>query len=297
MKKMETIRRIKIIDVLKREDYGSEVNVKGWVRTRRGSKSVHFIALNDGSTINNVQVVADADKFDDELIKLITTGACLSVTGELVQSVGSGQAVEIQAREIEVLGTCGSDYPMQKKGQSMEYMRTHAHMRLRTNTFGAVFRIRHHMAMAIHRYFHEHGFFYFHTPIITGSDCEGAGAQIESDVKSAAGEAKAVAEKAQDNLKEIEETASGQTTVMSNDEISDFYGWGDNSDGPAAEPMYKWEEPKTFTKRYHAGPSVDELAQEIAKLRRELGLREAQMGGSNRRLASRARTNRPRIYR
>ena len=122
-------------------------------------------------------------------------------------------------------------------------------------------------------------------------------AQIESDVKSAAGEAKAVAEKTQDNLKEIEETASGQTTVMSNDEISDFYGWGDNSDGPAAEPMYKWEEPKTFTKRYHAGPSVDELAQEIAKLRRELGLREAQMGGSNRRLASRARTNRPRIYR
>lgn len=122
MKKMETIRRIKIIDVLKREDYGSEVNVKGWVRTRRGSKSVHFIALNDGSTINNVQVVADADKFDDELIKLITTGACLSVTGELVQSVGSGQAVEIQARAIEVLGTCGSDYPMQKKGQSMEYM-------------------------------------------------------------------------------------------------------------------------------------------------------------------------------
>ena len=122
------------------------------------------------------------------------------------------------------------------------------------------------------------------------STVEKSAAQIES-------EAKAVAEKAQDNLKEIEETASGQTTVMSNDEISDFYGWGDNSDGPAAEPMYKWEEPKTFTKRYHAGPSVDELAQEIAKLRRELGLREAQMGGSNRRLASRARTNRPRIYR
>ncbi len=181
---METIRRIKIIDVLKREDYGSEVNVKGWVRTRRGSKSVHFIALNDGSTINNVQVVADADKFDDELIKLITTGACLSVTGELVQSVGSGQAVEIQAREIEVLGTCGSDYPMQKKGQSMEYMRTHAHMRLRTNTFGAVFRIRHHMAMAIHRYFHEHGFFYFHTPIITGSDCEGAGQMFQVTTKN-----------------------------------------------------------------------------------------------------------------
>ena len=128
--------------------------------------------------------MADADKFDDELIKLITTGACLSVTGELVQSVGSGQAVEIQAREIEVLGTCGSDYPMQKKGQSMEYMRTHAHMRLRTNTFGAVFRIRHHMAMAIHRYFHEHGFFYFHTPIITGSDCEGAGQMFQVTTKN-----------------------------------------------------------------------------------------------------------------
>ena len=139
---METIRRTKIIDVLKREDYGATVNVKGWVRTRRGSKSVYFIALNDGSTINNVQVVADADKFADDLVKQVTTGACLSVTGELVESVGSGQAVEIQAREIVVLGTCGADYPMQKKGQSMEYMRQHAHMRLRTNTFGAVFRIR-----------------------------------------------------------------------------------------------------------------------------------------------------------
>ena len=116
--KMETIRRIKIIDVLKREDYGSEVNVKGWVRTRRGSKSVHFIALNDGSTINNVQVVADADKFDDELIKLITTGACLSVTGELVQSVGSGQAVEIQAREIEVLVRAARIIRCRRKGRA-----------------------------------------------------------------------------------------------------------------------------------------------------------------------------------
>ena len=159
------------------------VNVKGWVRTRRGSKAVHFIALNDGSTINNVQIVADADKFDEELIKQITTGACLSVTGELVQSVGSGQNVEVQAREIVVLGLCGSDYPMQKKGQTMEYMRTHAHMRLRTNTFGAVFRIRHNMAMAIHRYFHEHGFFYFHTPIITASDCEGAGQMFQVTTK------------------------------------------------------------------------------------------------------------------
>ena len=181
---METIRRTKITDVLKREDYGAMVNVKGWVRTRRGSKSVYFIALNDGSTINNVQVVADADKFEEELIKQVTTGACLSVTGELVKSVGSGQAVEIQARQIEVLGTCGSDYPMQKKGQSMEFMRQHAHIRLRTNTFGAVFRIRHHMAMAIHRYFHEHGFFYFHTPIITASDCEGAGQMFQVTTKN-----------------------------------------------------------------------------------------------------------------
>ena len=181
---METIRSTKIIDVLKREDYGATVNVKGWVRTRRGSKSVYFIALNDGSTINNVQVVADADKFADDLVKQVTTGACLSVTGELVESVGSGQAVEIQAREIVVLGTCGADYPMQKKGQSMEYMRQHAHMRLRTNTFGAVFRIRHHMAMAIHRYFHDHGFFYFHTPIITASDCEGAGQMFQVTTKN-----------------------------------------------------------------------------------------------------------------
>ena len=181
---METIRRTKIIDVLKREDYGATVNVKGWVRTRRGSKSVYFIALNDGSTINNVQVVADADKFADDLVKQVTTGACLSVTGELVESVGSGQAVEIQAREIVVLGTCGADYPMQKKGQSMEYMRQHAHMRLRTNTFGAVFRIRHHMAMAIHRYFHDHGFFYFHTPLITASDCEGAGQMFQVTTKN-----------------------------------------------------------------------------------------------------------------
>ena len=181
---METIRRTKIVDVLKREDYGSMVNVKGWVRTRRGSKAVHFIALNDGSTINNVQIVADADKFDEEMIKTISTGACLSVTGELVQSVGSGQAVEVQAKKIEVLGTCAVDYPMQKKGQTMEYMRTHAHMRLRTNTFGAVFRIRHNMAMAIHRYFHEHGFFYFHTPIITASDCEGAGQMFQVTTKN-----------------------------------------------------------------------------------------------------------------
>ena len=173
------MQRTKIIDLLKRTDFGASVCVKGWVRTRRGSKSVNFIALNDGSTILNVQVVADVEKFDADMLKLITTGACLSVEGVLVESQGSGQRVEVQATAIEVLGTCGSDYPMQKKGQTVEYMRQHAHMRLRTNTFGAVMRIRHNMAMAIHRYFHEHGFFYFNTPIITASDCEGAGQMFQ----------------------------------------------------------------------------------------------------------------------
>ena len=181
---METIKRTKIIDVLKRTDFNTVVNVRGWVRTKRGSKNVIFIALNDGSTINNVQIVADTEAFDAELVKDITTGACLSVNGALVQSQGSGQAIEIQAKEIEILGTCGSDFPMQKKGQSFEYMRQHAHMRLRTNTFGAVFRIRHNMAMAIHHYFHEHGFFYFHTPIITASDCEGAGQMFQVTTKN-----------------------------------------------------------------------------------------------------------------
>ena len=171
--------RIKIADLLKSEDYDKIVNLKGWVRTRRGSKSVNFIALNDGSTIKNIQVVADVADFDEELLKQITTGACLSVDGKLVKSIGGGQNVEVQATKIEVLGTCGEDFPMQKKGQSFEYMRKYAHLRLRTNTFGAVFRIRHNMAIAIHKYFHEHGFYYFHTPIITASDCEGAGEMFQ----------------------------------------------------------------------------------------------------------------------
>lgn len=178
------MKRTKIIDLLNRKDFGAEVCVKGWVRTRRGSKSVNFIALNDGSTIKNVQVVADVEKFDAEMLKLITTGACLSVEGTLVESQGAGQSVEIQTTKIEVLGTCGADYPMQKKGQSFEYMRQHAHMRLRTNTFGAVFRIRHNMAIAIHKYFHDHGFFYFNTPIITASDCEGAGQMFQVTTKN-----------------------------------------------------------------------------------------------------------------
>ena len=181
---METICRTKVKDVLKRTDYGSIVNVRGWVRTHRSSKAVDFIALNDGSTIHNVQIVVDPSKFDENMLKQITTGACVTATGELVESQGSGQSVEIQCHELEIYGTCGSDYPMQKKGQSFEYMRQHAHMRLRTNTFGAVMRIRHNMAMAIHTYFHEHGFFYFHSPIITASDCEGAGNMFQVTTKN-----------------------------------------------------------------------------------------------------------------
>ncbi len=177
------MKRTKVIDLLASEP-GQEVIAMGWVRSHRGSKNVDFIALNDGSTIRNIQVVADAEKFDEEMLKLATTGACLRVEGTLVASQGSGQAVEIQAANIEVLGACGADYPMQKKGQSFEYMRQHAHMRLRTNTFGAVMRIRHNMAMAIHTYFHEHGFYYFHTPLITASDCEGAGNMFQVTTKN-----------------------------------------------------------------------------------------------------------------
>jgi len=181
---MEKMKRTKIIDVLKRTDYGTKVNVRGWVRTKRGSKAVNFIALNDGSTIKNVQVVADVEKFDDELIKQITTGACLSVNGTLVESIGAGQSVEVHAEEIEILGLCPADYPMQKKGQSFEYMRQYAHLRLRTNTFGAVMRIRHNMAIAIHKFFHDKGYFYFNSPIITGSDCEGAGQMFQVTTKN-----------------------------------------------------------------------------------------------------------------
>ncbi len=181
---MEKIRRTKIVDLLRREDFGVQVNVKGWVRTHRGSKSVNFIALNDGSTINNVQVVVDPANFNEELLKEITTGACLSVNGVLTESVGSGQKAEIQAREIELLGGCDSTYPLQKKGHSMEFLRDIAHLRPRTNTFGAVFRIRHHMAIAIHTYFHKKGFVYFHTPIITASDCEGAGEMFQVTTKN-----------------------------------------------------------------------------------------------------------------
>ena len=178
------MKRTKVIDVLQDTEYGKKVCVKGWVRTHRSSKAVDFIALNDGSTIKNVQVVVDPAVVEEEKLKLITTGSCICAVGTLVESPAQGQASEIQCESIEIYGTCGADYPMQKKGQSFEYMRQYAHLRLRTNTFGAVMRIRHNMAMAIHTYFHEHGFFYFHTPLITASDCEGAGNMFQVTTKN-----------------------------------------------------------------------------------------------------------------
>lgn len=178
------MKRTKIIDALKRTDFGSEITVKGWVRSKRGSKGIFFIALNDGSTIKNIQIVGEDQNFAEETVKLITTGACLSVTGVLVESPAAGQSSEIQAREIEILGICDNTYPLQKKGASWEYLRTVAHLRPRTNTFGAIFRIRHNMAMAIHTYFHEHGYYYFHTPLITASDCEGAGQMFQVTTKN-----------------------------------------------------------------------------------------------------------------
>jgi len=176
---METIKNTRIKDLLLMKPCEGMVNVKGWVRTKRGNKNVAFIALNDGSIIHTIQIVVDVESFDAEMLKLISTGACLSVNGKLVESVGSGQSVEIQAKEIEVYGSADPDkYPLQKKGHSLEFLREIAHLRPRTNTFGAVLRIRHAMAFAIHKYFNDHGFFYLHTPVITGSDAEGAGAMF-----------------------------------------------------------------------------------------------------------------------
>ncbi len=178
------IHRTKVTDALHSVAYGTDITVMGWVRSKRASKGIFFIALNDGSTIKSIQIVGETDKFDDDTLRTITTGTCLSVSGTLVESPAAGQASEVQALDIKILGACGSDYPMQKKGQSFEYMRQHAHMRLRTNTFGAVMRIRHNMAMAIHTYFHQHGYFYFNTPIITASDCEGAGQMFQVTTKN-----------------------------------------------------------------------------------------------------------------
>jgi asparaginyl-tRNA synthetase len=176
---MEHTRRNKIVDLLKSKEYGHEVYVKGWVRTKRGNKNINFIALNDGSVVHHIQVVAEVSNFTEELLKLVTTGSCIAVKGVLVQSVGQGQSVEIQARQIEVYGTADPEtYPLQKKGHGLEFLREIAHLRPRTNTFGAVLRIRHAMAFAIHKYFNDQGFYYLHAPIITGSDAEGAGAMF-----------------------------------------------------------------------------------------------------------------------
>ncbi|MCY1722594.1 asparagine--tRNA ligase [Prolixibacteraceae bacterium Z1-6] len=168
--------RLKIKDILKDGKAGSEVVAKGWVRTKRGSKNVNFIALNDGSTINNLQIVVDVESFDETLLRDINTGAAISVKGELVESAGSGQKIELNAKELVLLGGADPDkYPIQPKKHSLEFLRENAHLRFRTNTFSAVFRIRHAMAFAIHKYFNEKGFNYLHTPIITASDAEGAG--------------------------------------------------------------------------------------------------------------------------
>lgn len=197
--------RVMIKTALERRDFGNEINVKGWVRTRRGNKNVSFVALNDGSTVNNIQIVVDVTKFPEEQLKLISTGAALSVCGVLTESLGQGQSVEIQAREIVVYGTANpEEYPLQKKGHTLEYLRDIAHLRPRTNTFGAIFRMRHQMAMAIHTFFHTRGFVYFHTPIITASDCEGAGQMFQVTTQ---------------NLYNLKKDESGQI-----DYSSDFFG-------------------------------------------------------------------------
>ena len=176
---MENIKRTVITDLMKTPEVmgtGNPVNVKGWVRTKRSNKEVAFIALNDGSIIHNIQIVANLSNFSEDLIKQITTGSCINVNGTLVESPAQGQAMEIVAKEIEIYGIADPEkYPLQKKGHTLEFLREIAHLRPRTNTFGAVLRIRHHLAYALHKYYNDRGFFYLHTPIITGSDAEGAG--------------------------------------------------------------------------------------------------------------------------
>jgi asparaginyl-tRNA synthetase len=176
---MENIKRTNVKELLISKPVGNMVNVRGWVRTKRDVKSIAFIALNDGSIIHNIQIVLDFVNFDEEILKLITTGSCISVNGFLITSQGQGQPIEIQAKEIELYGTADPEtYPLQKKGHSLEFLREIAHLRPRTNTFGAVLRIRHAMAFAIHKFYNDHGFYYLHSPIITGSDAEGAGAMF-----------------------------------------------------------------------------------------------------------------------
>ncbi|MDE6034155.1 MAG: asparagine--tRNA ligase [Muribaculaceae bacterium] len=174
------MKRTKIVDIFNPELIGKEVSVMGWVRTRRGNKHVQFVALNDGSTIKNVQIVFDMEKFNDEELKLITTGSSIHVTGKLVESMGKGQTCEVQAEKLEVFGTADVEtYPLQKKGHTLEFLREKAHLRPRTNTFGAVLRVRSALAFAIHKFFQERGFFYLNTPLITASDAEGAGAMFQ----------------------------------------------------------------------------------------------------------------------
>lgn len=202
------IARTKVIDLLKHPEkvgIGNKVNVKAWVRTKRGNNTVAFIALNDGSIVHNIQIVVDIAHFDSEMLKLITTGSCLSVTGTLVESQGQGQSVEIQADKIEVYGTADVEtYPLQKKGHSMEFLREIAYLRPRTNYFGCVLRLRHAMAFAIHQYFNDKGYFYLHTPLITGSDAEGAGAMFSVTTL---------------DLKQIPKTPEGEV-----DYSQDFFG-------------------------------------------------------------------------
>ena len=174
------MKRTIIADIFDPALIGSDVCVKGWVRTRRGNKQVQFVALNDGSTIKNIQIVFDMAKFSDEQLKPITTGAAICVEGRLVESMGKGQSAEIQAEKLEIYGTADPEtYPLQKKGHTLEFLREKAHLRMRTNTFGAVFRVRSVLAYAIHKFFNERGFYYLNTPLITESDCEGAGAMFQ----------------------------------------------------------------------------------------------------------------------
>lgn len=173
------ILRTKVKDLLEMQA-GQKVLAKGWVRTKRGNKEIAFIALNDGSTIKNVQVVVNKDENTNAILAKVTTGACIGVYGELVESVGAGQDLEIKAETLEVIGECDPvRYPLQKKDTSFEYLRSVAHLRSRTNTFGAVFRLRSQMAFAIHQYFHNKGFVYLNSPLITESDCEGAGQMFQ----------------------------------------------------------------------------------------------------------------------
>jgi len=203
------VRRTEIKSLLQQSDYGSEVVVQGWVRTKRGSKNVAFIALNDGSTINNIQVVVDVDESSANTLDNIHTGAALSITGTLVESAGSGQSVEVHATNVEILGVANPDeYPLQPKKHSLEFLREKAHLRYRTNTFAAIARIRHNMIFAIHRFFNDRGFYNIHSPILTGSDAEGAGEMFQVTTL---------------NLKDIPKTDSGEVDFK-----QDFFGKASN---------------------------------------------------------------------